>query len=86
MPSYPMIIKGLNGPDALTLCRARILDTHHLTVEAEGPPAMLHQIALRITKGSLQVEYQDMQLVLSAFIVFNQPKGRMVFQAKHRPA
>lgn len=86
LSSYPMIIKGLTGPDALTFCRASILDSHHLTVEAEGPVALLHQIALQTTQGFLHVEYRDMQLVLTAFIVFNQPQGRMVFQAEHRLA
>lgn len=86
LSSHPMTIEGLVGPDAFTLCRASILDSHHLTVEAEGPAALLHQIALQTTNGSLHVEFRGMRLVLTDFVVFNQPLGRMVFQAKHRLA
>lgn len=86
LSSYPMTIEGLVGPDDFTLGRASILDSHHLTVEAEGPAALLHQIAMQTTHGSLHVEFRGMRLVITDFTVFNQPPGRMVFQAKHRLA
>jgi hypothetical protein len=86
LSSYPMMILGLVGPDVLTLCRASILDSHHLTVEAEGPPALLHQIALQTAQGAVHVEFRGMLLILGGFTVFSQPQGRMVFQATHRLA